>query len=169
MVVISWSDHRANRRGAGFSSGTSPKSSAPCNRVTVVGAERSIRQSCGRIRADAAERRSSANNIIANLGQKCNPKNQHGRKTLQKISTEGKPAQQGTRAQKQPPRSANRAGQPCSTLRRGTGGGLRPGAADGIIQCRHCTFCPAAGPCVPGAAGRGSAVQGTRTERSTLR
>ena len=80
MVVISWSDHRANRRGAGFSSGTSPKSSAPCNRVTVVGAERSIRQSCGRIRADAAERRSSANNIIADLGQKCNPKNQHGRK-----------------------------------------------------------------------------------------
>ena len=42
---------------------------------------RTLDQSCGRIRADAAERRSSANNIIADLGQKCNPKNQHGRKT----------------------------------------------------------------------------------------
>ena len=41
---------------------------------------RTLDQSCGRIRADAAERRSSANNIIADLGQKCNPKNQHGRK-----------------------------------------------------------------------------------------
>ena len=81
MVVSSWSDHRANRRDTGFSSDTSPKSGAPCNCATVVGAERSIRQSCGRIRADAAERRSSANNIIADLGQKCNPKNQHGRKT----------------------------------------------------------------------------------------
>src|SRR5699024_10432967 len=49
---------------------------------------------------------------------------------------------------------------------RGAGGGLRPGAADGILQCRHCTFCPAAGPRAPGAAGRGSAAQGTLTERS---
>lgn len=81
MVVNSWSDHREKWRGIEFSNGTSPKSSASRHRVTVVGAERSIRQSCGRIRADAAERRSSANNIIADLGQKCNPKNQHGRKT----------------------------------------------------------------------------------------
>ena len=100
MVVSSWSDHRGNWRDARFSNDASPKIGKPCHRVTVVGAERSIRQSCGRIRADAAERRSSANNIIADLGQKCNPKNQHGRKTLQKISTEGKPAQQGTRAPK---------------------------------------------------------------------
>ena len=99
MVVSSWSDHRANRRGTGFSNDAPPKIGEPRSRVTVVGAERSIRQSCGRIRADAAERRSSANNIIADLGQKCNPKNQHGRKT-QKISTEGKPARQGTRAPK---------------------------------------------------------------------
>ena len=81
MVVISWSDHRGNWRDAGFSNDAPPKISKACHRVTVVGAERSIRQSCGRIRADAAERRSSANNIIADLGQKCNPKNQHGRKT----------------------------------------------------------------------------------------
>lgn len=81
MVVNSWSDHRGKWRDAGFSNDAPPKISKPCNRVTVVGAERSIRQSCGRIRADAAERRSSANNIIADLGQKCNPKNQRGRKT----------------------------------------------------------------------------------------
>ena len=81
MVVNSWSDHRGNWRGTEFSSDTPPKISKPCRRVTVVGAERSIRQSCGRIRADAAEQRSSANSIIADLGQKCNPKNQHGRKT----------------------------------------------------------------------------------------
>ena len=81
MVVNSWSDHRGNWRDAGFSNDAPPKIRKPRNRVTVVGAERSIRQSCGRIRADAAERRSSANNIIADLGQKCNPKNQHGRKT----------------------------------------------------------------------------------------
>ena len=81
MVVISWSDHRGNWCDAGFSNDASPKIGKPCHRVTVVGAERSIQQSCGRIRADAAERRSSANNIIADLGQKCNPKNQRGRKT----------------------------------------------------------------------------------------
>ena len=81
MVVSSWSDHRKIWREAKFSSDTTPKNRRQCHRVTVVGAERSIQQSCGRIRADAAERRSSANNIIADLGQKCNPKNQHGRKT----------------------------------------------------------------------------------------
>ena len=81
MVVISWSDHREKWRGVGFSNGITLKSNGLRHRVTVVGAERSIQQSCGHIRDDAAERRSSANNIIADLGQKCNPKNQHGRKT----------------------------------------------------------------------------------------
>ena len=42
MVVISWSDHRGNRRGTEFSNGTPPKISKPCHRDTVVGAERSI-------------------------------------------------------------------------------------------------------------------------------
>ena len=80
-MVNSWSDHRGNWCGAGFLNGTPTKNRISRCRVTVVGAERSIQQSCGCIRADAAERRSSANNIIADLGQKCNPKNQHGRKT----------------------------------------------------------------------------------------
>ena len=49
MVVISWSDHRANRHDTGFSNDAPPKISKPCHRVTVVGAERSIQLSYDRI------------------------------------------------------------------------------------------------------------------------
>ena len=42
MVVNSWSDHRGNWRGTGFSNDAPPKIGKPCHRVTVVGAERSI-------------------------------------------------------------------------------------------------------------------------------
>lgn len=49
MVVISWSDHRENRHGIGFSNEMSPKIGEPRRRVTVVGAERSIQLSYDRL------------------------------------------------------------------------------------------------------------------------
>ena len=60
MVVNSWSDHRGNWRDAGFSNDASPKIRKPRNRVTVVGAERSIQLSYGRTSMKTVRRRISA-------------------------------------------------------------------------------------------------------------